>query len=216
MHDKQTAQTGSIFQSLIFFCGLLIFICFIQLEFPRNLCSVLGIILSGRIILSEIRSFKDLPCIFDVKKPTEYFGYFFAVSILLGLFWGIVFRQSLNIPIIPEKPGYFAFIAMAIGMVEELIFRGYIQRKLRNIGIVFSIFGASLMHAFYKCFIFIILPVIHPTDFFYLFIWTFVVGSILGALKEFSGNSLVPVSGHAMFDLIVYGDGRIDTWWVWL
>jgi membrane protease YdiL (CAAX protease family) len=105
---------------------------------------------------------------------------------------------------------------MAIGSVEELIFRGYIQRKLRDVGIVVSIVGASAMHTFYKCFIFIVLPSIHQTDYLWLSIWTFCIGCLLGVLKEYSANTMVAVSWHASFDLVVYGDGMVDSWWVWL
>jgi membrane protease YdiL (CAAX protease family) len=205
-----------IVQAILFIFGLLIFISSFQMKFPWSGFSMAGILLSVVVISMDVNSVKDYFIIFDLKTFSKYFFYFLAISILVGLFWGLVFRHYLNLQLIPAKLEYFTFTAMAIGSVEELIFRGYIQRKLQNLGIALSVVGASLMHTLYKCFIFLILPAVHQTDFFYLFVWTLSVGCISGTLKEFSGNTLVPVSGHAAFDLMVYGDGMVDTWWVWL
>ncbi len=212
----KSEKSLTLAKTLLFLSGLLIFICLFQLRFPWSGFSVLGILLSGFAITRDIKYYKDFFTLFDIDRFREYFSYFIVISILIGLFWGLVFRHYLNIQIIPGKLGYFTFTAMAIGTVEELIFRGYVQRQLRNLGIIVSILGASLIHSLYKCLIFIVLPTIHPTDFFNLFIWTFGVGCLSGILKELSANTMVPVSGHAVFDLVVYGDGIVDRWWVWL
>jgi membrane protease YdiL (CAAX protease family) len=212
----KTGKSFALVQAILFIAGLLMFICAIQMKFPWNGFSLAGILLSGIVVSTDIKSFTDIFVTLDLKTYSKYFCYFLVISILVGIFWGLVFRHYLNIQLIPGKLGYFTFTAMAIGSVEELIFRGYIQKKLRNLGIAISIIVASLMHTGYKCFIFLILPAVHQTDFFYLFVWTLGVGCISGTLKEFSGNTIVPVTGHAAFDLMAYGDGMVDTWWVWL
>ncbi len=216
MGNIQPAKSGAGFRALIFFSGILIFMGFLQLKSPWNCFSVAGICISGAILVQGISSVNDLINLFGVKSISRHIGYFLVISILIGSFWSIVFRHYLNIPLFPERLTRFVFIAVTIGAVEELIFRGYLQRLLRNMGILVSILGASALHSLYKCSIFLILPAKHPTDYFYLFIWTFGVGCISGTLKEISGNTLVSVAGHATFDLIAYGDGLVDTWWIWM
>jgi membrane protease YdiL (CAAX protease family) len=167
-------------------------------------------------MVSEIKTVEDFAVLLGVRRFWGNAWYFLIISILFGLLLGFIFRDYQDIHLFPVKLIWFALPAMAIGSVEELIFRGYIQRKLRDVGIVVSIVGASAMHTFYKCFIFIVLPSIHQTDYLWLSIWTFCIGCLLGVLKEYSANTMVAVSWHASFDLVVYGDGMVDSWWVWL
>jgi len=49
----------------------------------------------------------------------------------------------------------------------------------------------------------------------FLFTATFLVGLILGSLREFSKNLLPPTALHIFFDLVVYGGYYHAPWWVW-
>ena len=216
MTKKAGTKIHSLGYVLSFFVGILIFTGLLQAKSPWYYLSFIGVLISVAVIVNEIRTVNDFVVLLGLKRFSGNAWYFFCVSILFGVFWGIIFRDYLDIRLLPVKIIWFALPAMAIGSVEELIFRGYIQQKLRNVGTVVSIVGGSAMHTFYKCFIFIVLPPIHPTDFFWLSIWTFCIGCVLGVLKEYSANTQVPIAGHATFDLIVYGDGMVDSWWVWL
>jgi hypothetical protein len=79
---------------------------------------------------------------------------------------------------------------------------------------VISIFIAAITHTIYKCVLFFSLEAVELVNIGFLAIWTLVIGLFLGAMKEFSGSCYVPVIFHVVFDILVYGDGAIDTWWV--
>lgn len=211
-----TAGKGhALMDVLVFISGLLAFIALRQLTSPWKYLSVAGILLSGTVLATEVKNYKDLFRLFDLKKVSGNGYYYWVICLLLGLLWGIGFRDYLDISLLPKKGSLFAFTAMLTGGVEEVIFRGYIQLKLRNKGIFWAVVITSAAHTFYKCFIFWTLPSIYPTDYLYFALWTFTMGCLLGLLKEYGRSTVVPVSGHALFDLIVYGDKMVNAWWIW-
>jgi len=106
-------------------------------------------------------------------------------------------------------------IAPIIGSTEELIFRGYLQKQLRQIGPVTSIVFASLFHSLYKLVFFFPRESPFEINFLSLVKCTFFVGILFGMIKEYAKNSLAPVCGHAVFNLVVYGDNSIIPWWIW-
>lgn len=201
---------------LAFFGGLLLFTGLRQLAFPWKYFSIAGILLSATVLAAEAKSCKDLLRLFDLKKLSGNGYYYGVICLLLGLLWGISFRDYLDISLLPEKASLFAFTAMLTGGVEEIIFRGYIQLKLKNKGILLAVILTSLVHTFYKCFVFRTLPPLYPTNYLYFALWTFTMGCLLGWCKEYGRSTLVPVSGHALFDLIVYGDKMVNAWWIWM
>lgn len=101
-----------------------------------------------------------------------------------------------------------------IGATEELIFRGYIQFRSREFGVIISILIAAITHTVYKYVLFSSLSAIEVVNLGFLIFWTMVVGLILGIMKELSGSCWVPIIFHVVFDILVYGDGAIETWWV--
>lgn len=209
-------KSHSYIAVLVFFSGLLLFIALRQFASPWKYLSVSGILLSAAVLAFEARSYKDLTRLFDLKKLSGDGYYYGVICLLLGLLWGIGFRDYLGISLLPEKATLFALTAMVTGAFEELIFRGYIQLKLQNKGIFWAVILTSLAHTFYKCFIFWTLPPVYATDYLYFALWTFTMGCLLGYLKQYGRSTLVPVSGHALFDLIAYGDKMVNAWWVWM
>lgn len=206
----------SFMYALAFLGGLLLFIGLRPMASPWKYLSLAGILLPAAVLATEVKSYKDLVRLFDLKKLSGNGYYYEVICILLGLLWGISFRDYLDISLLPVKVSLFAFTAMTTGAVEEIIFRGYVQQKLQNKSILWPVILTSAAHTFYKCFIFWVLPPVYYTDYLYFALWTFTMGCLLGLLKEYGRSTWVPVSGHAFFDLIVYGDKMINTWWVWM
>jgi membrane protease YdiL (CAAX protease family) len=217
MRASLTAKKDlSLIYVLVFFGGLLLFVGLRQLTSPWKYLSLAGFLLSAVVIAAEVKTLQDLVRLFNLKKVSGNGYYYMVISLLLGLLWGISFRDYLGISQLPVRIALFAFTAMLTGGVEEVVFRGYIQLKLRNKGILWSAIIASAMHTFYKCFIFWTLPPVYYTNYLYFALWTFSMGCLLGGLKEYGRSTYVPVAGHALFDLVVYGDKMINTWWVWM
>jgi len=90
------------------------------------------------------------------------------------------------------------------------------QKKLLKTGIVPAICATSALHTFYKCFVFLVLPPVVATDYLYFALITFSLGCLLGLLKVYGRSTWAPLSGHALFDLIAYGDKMIYAWWIWM
>jgi membrane protease YdiL (CAAX protease family) len=216
MRSIAARKDHAIVYALVFFGGLLLFIGLRQLVSPWKYLSMAGILFSAAVIVAEVKTFNDLVKLFDLKKLSGKGHYFLIISILLGLLWGITFRDYLHIPMLPQKIVLFAFTAMLTGGIEEIIFRGYIQLKLQKTGVFWSVLGTSGMHTFYKCFIFWVLPPVYYTDYFYFALWTFTMGCLLGWLKAYGRSTWIPVAGHAFFDLVVYGDKMVNAWWIWM
>ena len=216
MNIFRNEKLNSLNSALLFFGCILLFIALMISRKPWPYFSVIAVAGCLWVIAHEIKSYFDIPAIFDIKKLTRKSNFYLIAALLMGIGLGFAFRNSLSINLIPAKIGWFAIAAVLIGVTEEVIFRGYFQRKLQCFGVIFSIVIASAMHTFYKCFLFIVLPSVHPTDFFWLASLTFTVGCVSGIFKAATHNTIIPVTGHAAFDFISYSDGMIDTWWVWM
>jgi membrane protease YdiL (CAAX protease family) len=205
----------SIIKILLFIAGILVFAGFSHRPLPLILLSFTGLIVAVLVIALEIRTLKDVFIFFDWHKLSKKSTWYLPVCIIIGLVFGIIYRDYLQVGILPVGFTGFAVIAMAIGSSEELLFRGYLQSRIRNHHAVLSVLAATCAHTAYKLLLF--LPYRSEPDISVIFIlqWTFLGGLVFALLKEFSQNSVYPVISHAIFDLLVYGDNMVNPWWVW-
>ena len=111
--------------------------------------------------------------------------------------------------------GSFAAVAAAIGVTEELVYRGYVQGRLRALGPLAAAILAAVGHTAYKCALFALPPLAVEIDLPFLALGTLVVGVGFGALRERSRSVLPALAAHACFDVLVYGQGAQAPWWVW-
>ena len=82
-----------------------------------------------------------------------------------------------------------AVISALAGLFEELLFRGVLQAGLTpRVGPVLAIIAASLLFG-----------LVHPLTWAYLLLAT-LIGAYLGGLYYWSGNLLVPIVAHAVYD----------------
>jgi len=200
---------------LLFTLCILVFAFFASRNFPYFLISLGGLFVAAIIIVKNIYSFRNFLDAFGIAGFTKSIIYFLPIALLFGLFFGIVYRNYLDLSFFPARLTYFAMIGALIGSTEELLFRGFLQTQIRKFNIPLSIFLATLAHTCYKLVIFISLQSLFEINLSFLVIWTMVCGFILGVIKEYSKNIIYPVLGHALFDIIVYGDRTVIPWWVW-
>lgn len=204
-----------IIKILLFTGGLLIFAGFSHQSMLFIVISFSGLFTSALVIIREIRTMKDLYSLFDWQKLSKKNIYYLPVSMATGIAFGMIYRNYLNVDMLPVKLTGFAIAAIAIGSSEEVLFRGYLQSQVRKFDVVLSVFAATCAHAAYKLLLF--LPYRSEPDIEIIFIlqWTLLGGLVFALLKEFSQNTAYPVLGHALFDLLVYGDKIVTPWWVW-
>jgi membrane protease YdiL (CAAX protease family) len=138
-----------------------------------------------------------------------------ALGALGGIVTGIMYRWRLGYSLVPDHWGWFALLAGLIGSVEELVYRGYIQGRLGNLGPVLAVVVAALYHAAYKWVLFVVPPPPEGTNLLMLAVIPFAGGLFKGALREITGSVAPPVAAHASWDVIVYGELSRAPWWVW-
>ncbi len=215
MEKTPVKKAFSIIKILLFVGGLLVFAGFSHQSVTDTVISFGGLLLSASVIVLEIHTFKDLYSLFDWHRFTKRNAYYLPVSIAIGIVFGIVYRNHLHTGILPVKFTGFALVAAAIGSCEEFLFRGYLQSQIRKLDVIFSVFAATCAHSAYKLLLFLPYQSEHDIEIIFILQWTLLGGLVFALLKEFSKNSIYPVLGHALFDLVVYGDYFVAPWWVW-
>jgi membrane protease YdiL (CAAX protease family) len=203
-------------QSFLFLGGLLFFTWFSHGSRSSFLFSLSGLAVSAFVVSINIRSFRDVVPVFDLHKITRKTVLYMPVALLTGIFLGMLYRHYIHLPVFSARLTSFALPAAGIGMVEELIFRGFLQSHMRKINVPSSVLLATLAHTTYKLVLFMSLQSFFEINLIFLVIWTFISGLIFGIIKEYSGNVIYPISGHVIFDIIVYGGRTLTPWWVWL
>jgi membrane protease YdiL (CAAX protease family) len=134
---------------------------------------------------------------------------------IIGAALAILFRMRTGAGVLPTGLAPFAAVAAAIGGVEEVLYRGYVQGRLRLAGRIAAVALTAAVHTAYKSALFVWPLEGVAINFTFLIAATFLGGLTFGALRELSGNVWPPLAAHVVFDLAVYGDWSQAPWWVW-
>ncbi|MBI5370954.1 MAG: CPBP family intramembrane metalloprotease [Sphingobacteriales bacterium] len=195
--------------------GLVLFGYFIGYPVPVKLAAFIPLALAGYIISRQpgllIRAAGDL----TKESSTVQLLLYVLAGFLMGLAAAFYYRGSYSMPLLPGFFRGFVLIAVCIGILEELVFRGFIQGILqgRHAGLAIGI--AALAHACYKAALFLS-PAAEGSHPLYLFFtWSLGAFILLGLLRYYSRSLLPPVIVHAVFDLLVYAENAEAPWWVW-
>jgi membrane protease YdiL (CAAX protease family) len=147
-------------------------------------------------------------------------GWWIAAAVGMAVLAGVAYRRLLGKEYFPMSLQWFAVVAMAVGTVEEVLWRGWVQGVwARLFGSTTAVFAAAGAHAAYKTALFVFPPdgVTPQAAGGLLFVagTTFGVGAILGWMRARQGTIAAPVAFHVLFDLLVYGQYAGAPWWVW-
>ena len=214
MRRIQSIHLPVAHELIIFFSGIIIFTYFAQQRGFLFLFSFIGLLLSVLVVVRHVSKWKELKEAFGLNSIKKENVYFIPLSILAAVFFSLLYRYYLHLDLFPTRFITFSFLAAMIGATEEFVFRGYIQSRSREFGIVLSILIAAMTHTIYKVVLFFSLEAVEMVNIGFLAFWTMVIGLVLGVMREFSGSCFIPVIFHVIFDILVYGDGSIETWWV--
>ncbi|MCK4766724.1 MAG: CPBP family intramembrane metalloprotease [Candidatus Aminicenantes bacterium] len=208
-NKKLLIETGA------FGAGMLLFALFIHSKLPLLFFSYAGLLLAavilGRIFFKET----NLLEIFGLSKLSAKVLLISFVGLLFGAAIGVQYRLLLGSSILPRFFSTFVLLSALIGITEELLYRGYVQGRVKPFGPIFAIGFAALLHSGYKVFLFILPPAGVSTDLLSLALYTLWGGLGFGILREISGSVLPPLLAHAAFDIIVYAEYAKAPWWVW-
>jgi membrane protease YdiL (CAAX protease family) len=210
-NNKYTNASEAIFCSL----GFMVFSFFIHYEFPFRMISFAALALPAYFISCKLQSISDFRKMMDQSVSFKITFLYCLGGSLSGVLLAIFYRWYLDVSLFPGSIHLFVFIAALIGILEELVFRGFIQETIKNRNGLFSVFFSALSHTGYKCCLFLSPAVYGRIDIGFLALWTFVAGLIFGSLKHFSKSVLPSAIAHALFDILVYAEFISAPWWVW-
>lgn len=189
-----------------------LFTCFGYFS-QSNLYLVFGsLVVSSFIISAWIAKDQDWLVAWGLKGWNKFLLFYTLGAVGFVSIFAFLYRNMLGYHWYPESIQFFALVSIAIGITEELVFRGALFGQMRQYGIAWVMLFTALAHTIYKVSIFWNSATV---DALFLFCCTAVVGLLLGTLRILS-NSIWPcIAFHAFFDFIVYGDLLKAPWWVW-
>ncbi len=177
--------------------------------------SFLSLLAVAVSIWRSLRAEPSLARLFGVTPVWPAAPAYVLAGVAIGVGLGAAYRASVGAGFFPPTLRRFVVVAAAIGAAEELVYRGYIQGRMRRLGILGAIASASLCHTAYKCALFVFPLGSTDTDLAFLAVYTFLGGLVFGALRDLSKSVIPPLAAHVFFDIIVYGDLLDAPPWVW-
>jgi membrane protease YdiL (CAAX protease family) len=195
--------------------GLVLFALTAHSGLPWVLAGAGGLVVAAVAIGRSLRA---------ADSPAEMLGFarfspkviaFAAAGFLFGGGLGVLYRAAWRLDALPAGLEAFVVVACLVGAAEELVYRGYVQGRLRVLGGPAAICLAAVAHTAYKSALFVLPASPVEINYAFLAIWTLAGGIAFGLLREFSRSILPPAAAHAAFDLVVYGALAQAPWWVW-
>lgn len=150
-----------------------------------------------------------------LRRPPVHAAAWLTAGVVLGISLAMAYRVYAGLSVLPARLGAFVLLAAAIGAVEELVYRGFVQTGLTGRGRFSGVIFASAGHAAYKGLLFAWRPEVVFPDLGFLVVATFLAGILLGGLREASGSLWPSIFAHAAFDIVLYGALLTTPWWVW-
>jgi membrane protease YdiL (CAAX protease family) len=184
-------------------------------HFPLFLVALAGLALTATALASSLTDALSRRPLFGLTGFSREVGGWMVAGVVLGIALAFMLRFTSNQSLLLAGLEPFVLTAMAIGAMEELLFRGFIQGRFATLGWWAAISLAALAHTAYKVALFTFPPGAVEVRLDILGFFTFVVGLLMGLMRHRSGSVLPPLAAHVAFDVFVYGDWVAAPWWIW-
>lgn len=149
---------------------------------------------------------------FGLKLPPHRRTLWVLIGILTGAGAWAGFYLIPGNPLPVPGLGWFAFSALAIGLAEELVYRGFLYSVWKSYGVLAAIGLTAMGHTLYKV---ALLAPYQEVDLLPVTLWTLAAGVALGAMRHFSRSVMPAALNHMLFDVLVYGAAASGPAWVW-
>ena len=214
--SADTGQRGRrLVEASAFGLGMVLFALCSHRGWPWIAAGAAGLVAAAFSIQSSCAYARDIPALFGLSAlPLKVIPIGLAGS-AAGFGLGVFYRVSFGMAAVPPSLEPFVLAACAIGAAEELVYRGWMQGRLRILGRPAAILIAAAAHAAYKTALFALPASPIGVDYRLIAAWTLGAGALFGLLRELSDGVLPPVAAHVTFDLLVYGAVARAPWWVW-
>lgn len=202
------------FKSFALTGALWFFSLFISFDFPIKTIALFALAMAGFWIYAIHRDIAGSVFSFSLWRFKKSLNWI-LVALILSLILAIYSRIDDGLPAIPSKIGRFVVVAVLIGFVEEVVFRGFVQGGAQQWHQTGAIVLASVSHAGYKALLFVF-PLQHlNNNSLELFGYTFVAGLVLGYSRYITGSLWTAILAHCFFDFWLYMEQSSAPWWVW-
>ncbi|MGB2795905.1 MAG: CPBP family intramembrane glutamic endopeptidase [Phycisphaerae bacterium] len=195
--------------------GMVVFALFAHSLSATFAFSAAGLTLTAAALVRAVVRSRSPLILFGLAPVARKTALYAALGAALGLGLSVWYRWHIGAPPLPEAFRGFALVAALIGSAEEVLYRGYVQGRVRRLGPVGAVACAALLHTAYKSALFALPGAAATIDLEFIVAATFIGGLVFGALRQLSGNVLAPLAAHAAFDLVVYAELAAAPWWVW-
>jgi len=215
LFNIRNEKTSVFLETALLIIGIGVFAVFIQEESYLRFVAFGGLLLASLVISTIIVKAESPLDIFGLDRFNKRILLFCIAGIFIGMIPAFCGRYSYDLPDFPASLTIIALVSPLIGITEELFFRGYIQGRLRIIGVVGSVSVASAAHAVYKLLVLWSVNDLVEVNFLALVGLTFGFGLIAGLLRAGSRSVFPALVAHASFDILMYGDFTSMPVWVW-
>jgi membrane protease YdiL (CAAX protease family) len=195
--------------------GMILFGIFSHQGLPWIAISAAGLLSAAFCIQRSIGSLRDIPPLFGLSGSRKVL-IISPAGVAFGIGLGACYRFFSGMTLLPGSAFQpFALLACGIGAAEELVYRGWMQGRLRVLGRPAAVLISAAAHTAYKTALFALPPSPVRIDFLSLVAVTFIGGVLFGLSRELSRSTYPAVAAHVAFDLVVYGAAAQAPWWVW-
>ena len=213
--DPQRGRRRAVLEAAAASAGMVLFALFVRSGLPWVVVSGAGLVVTAVAVVHSFRVERRPAEILGLSPLSGKAAAYLILACAVGAGLGVLHRVVWEMGALPSGVGRFVLVASAIGAAEELLYRGYVQGRLRRLGWVVAIAVAAAAHTAYKAALFAFPPEGVVIDLEFLAVWTLIGGVVFGAFRELSGSVLAPLAAHVVFDIIVYGGSVQAPWWVW-
>lgn len=202
-------------ETVLLIIGIGLFALFIQQD-GYLMAVAFGGLLMVSLVISAIVVRTDSPLeLFGLNRFNRRIFWFCLLAIFIGILPAFYGRYFYDLTDFPQQLTIIALVSPLIGMTEELVFRGYLQGRLRIIGVAGSVSIAAAAHAIYKFLVLWSVNDLVEINYLSLVGLTFGFGIIYGLLRAGSRSIIPALVAHASFDILMYGDFTSMPVWVW-
>ncbi len=141
---------NTLLSAILVIGGMCIFGLFIHENSWWRIVAFVGLALVAVVVSLSVRDFKSLLLVFGLGQFTRKVINYSVAGIIFGMLLGLAYNFIKADSLLPATLTKFALIAPLIGIMEELVFRGFLQSRSVSSGPLASVILAASGHTLYK------------------------------------------------------------------